>query len=120
MPSPTSSTVPTSSSERSMSKFSISFLRTEVISSGRMLAMSVPLGRREELLLQGRELGLERAVDDAVADADRRAAEDRRVHALVERDRHAALLLEARLDRGAELVGERARDDDVGVHAVLG
>src|ERR1041384_3690856 len=109
MPSPTSSTVPTSSMERSTSKLSISRFRTEVISSGRIVLMlpSWPLLRsREELLAQRGEPRAHRAVDQAVADADGRAAENRRVDALVDHHALARGALEAALDRRAQFVGE--------------
>src|SRR5436309_9874806 len=81
MPSPTSSTRPTSRVSRRAPKLRISSVRTDVISS----ALNFMTASRDDLVLQVVQTGAHGGVDLLVADADLHAAEQGRVDV---RDQH--------------------------------
>src|SRR5688500_12659503 len=108
MPSPTSSTVPTSSTSSAASYFSSSRSSTDVISSGRIF-ISIPRfsvcrsclrphgAGRSQPAAKLHEPASQAPVDHRVAGADDEAAEERGIDLLLEDDRLAGRLLERRL-----------------------
>src|SRR5260370_17150794 len=90
MPSPTSSTSPTSRDSSCWRCFSISALITETISPGLNLIVTV----HQELSAQAFDLGLHRAVQHAIANLHDHAAEQFRDHALLEDRLHAAIIFQ--------------------------
>src|SRR5438105_4791037 len=75
MPSPTSSTRPTSRVSRRAPKWRISSVRTDVISS----ALNFMTASRDDLVLEVIQTGADGGVELAVADADLQPAQERRV-----------------------------------------
>src|SRR4051794_104254 len=80
MPSPTSSTRPTSRASMAARVPSISFTMTEMISSARN-AMTAPL---DQLIADHVELGADAGVIDPVADAHDQSAQQFRIHVFFE------------------------------------
>src|SRR5437763_3155607 len=103
MPSPTSSTLPTSRASTCWRYCSISLCRTETISS----ALNLMAASRDELVLDRFEPRLQRQVVEQVADLDLQPAEQVRVHHFDQDRLHPELLAGRRLDALALLVVER-------------
>src|SRR5688572_20446938 len=121
MPSPTSRTVPTSSTWRSTSKDAICWRMMELISSVLICGMaSYPLtlngGEAPPHVL---EAPAHRPVEDAVADVDPEATDDLRIDGFSEDDFLLRALLQGGLQRGEELGVELAGRDHPGLDPSL-
>src|SRR6266404_2886034 len=114
MPSPTSSTSPTSRDSSCCRCFSISALITETISPGLNLIVTV----HQELSAQAFDLGLHRAVQHAVADLHDHAAEQLGDHALVEDRLQTEIIMQFGHQRGAPVFGQRHGTADLDAQAL--
>src|SRR5437868_2288199 len=97
MPSPTSSTLPTSRESTCARYCAISLDRTDTISS----ALNLMTASRDELVLNRFQARPQRQVEQPVADLDLQAAEQRRVHRLQQDRLHLEGVVGAGLDLGA-------------------
>src|SRR5687767_5939631 len=84
MPSPTSSTCPTSCASTLRSKSVICLVRTLMISPALNFFEDIAAALVEHEITEGMEPGADGGVDHAVADLDDHSAEEFRVHADVE------------------------------------
>src|SRR3954447_3044329 len=109
MPSPTSSTRPTSRAETSAPAPRISLASTETISPT-LNAMTAPL---DQLVPDGLQPGPHAGVVDPVADADDEPAQQVRVDRLLEHRLQVADCADVLLDPGALGVRQRHRRTDV-------
>src|SRR5438094_4551030 len=118
MPSPTSTTVPTSTDSAFPSKRWICALMMSVISELFAISLSSRLAARE-LAGQALELRAQRCVDETVADLHARAADEPRVDRERGLDRLAAGALELSQDVGALALVQFERGGDLRVHDAL-
>src|SRR4051812_48297321 len=110
MPSPTDSTVPTSETSASASKFAIWSRMTREISAARMSIVYLAFHRGSEPV----EFGADRGVDALAAQLDDDPAEDAGVHRRLEDDVAAGAGAQLRLQRRDLVVAQRAGGEDLG------
>src|SRR5258708_14857203 len=119
MPSPTSSTVPTSSTRRSTSKDSICWRMIELISSVLICMVLSPFVGCDEASPHVRQSPADRPVEDEIAEVDPDAADGLRVDQLVENDGLVGPLLQHVAQRRGEIGVQPARRDHGGPYPSL-
>src|SRR5438105_4467201 len=113
MPSPTSSTRPTSRASSLARYWSISSRRTETISS----ALNLITASRDNLFADVGQLRTHRLVVDPVADADDQAPQQIRIDPSLEDRLLVELLPQLLAQPFAQIVGQRHRAGDLDAHA---
>src|SRR6266700_6257411 len=119
MPSPTSSTVPTSSTRRSTSKDSICCRMIELISSVLICMVLSPFVLCDEASPHVRQAPADRPVEDEVADVDPDAADGLRIDPLVENDGLLGAPFQRILQRLGQIGVKLAGRDHGSSHAPL-
>src|SRR5437588_9440723 len=119
MPSPTSSTVPTSSTRRSTSKDSICCRMIELISSVLICIVLSPFVGCDEASPHVRQSPADRPVEDEVAEVDPDAADGLRIDQLVENDGLPGPLLQHVAQRRGEIGVQLAGRDHGGPYPPL-
>src|ERR1051326_2232834 len=120
MPSPTSRTVPTSSTWRSTSNDAICWRMIELISSVLICMVLSPFVRCDKASPQVRQFPAERPVEDGVAEGDADAADGLRVDSLLEDHALVRPLLQRLAQRHGNFSIQLTCCDHDGLDAALG